>query len=601
MKNIFILTMMFLLFSRAMFSQVAINNDGSQPDPSAMLDVKSTTRGALIPRMTQTQISMIGNPANGLVVFCTTDNKFYAYIASANVWKEILYGNGTLVQFSCGSSFTINHVAGLVSPVSKTVSYGTVTNIPGETSKCWITSNLGADHQATAVNDASEASAGWYWQFNRKQGYMHDGTTRTPNTTWISSISENSDWATANDPCTIELGSGWRIPTNSEWTNVSVAGSWTNWNGPWTSGLKLHAAGVVGTAGNLFIRGVYGYYWSSSQLGLIWGKFLEFDSASSIMFNGAKSQGYPLRCLRDYGTALMLPEVTTSPVINIAQTSATSGGNVTSDGGGAITARGVCFSASPNPTIAGRHTSDGNGSGVFISNVIGLPPTNFYVIYYIRAYATNSVGTAYGNQLTFTTPPFSCGLPITVNHVAGAVAPVSKAVSYGTVTNVPGEPAKCWITSNLGADHQAITYNDTTEASAGWYWQFNRKQGYKHNGSTRTPNTPWISAISENSDWATANDPCSLELGSGWRIPTYTELNNVFIAGGWYLELKMHYAGYLDYNDGSLGVRGDYGVYYSSTQYDVTQGYALFLVGAELSGMSYSSKAYGYSLRCLKN
>ncbi len=79
---------------------------------------------------------------------------------------------------TCGSSLTINHVAGVVAPVTKTVTYGTVTNIPGETSKCWITSNLGADHQATAINDATEASAGWYWQFNRKQGYKHDGTTQ---------------------------------------------------------------------------------------------------------------------------------------------------------------------------------------------------------------------------------------------------------------------------------------------------------------------------------------------------------------------------------------------------------------------------------------
>ncbi len=135
-------------------------------------------------------------------------------------------------------------MAGAVAPVAKSVTYGTVTNIPGEPSKCWITSNLGASQQATAVNDATEASAGWYWQFNRKQGYKHDGTTRTPNTTWIGSISETSDWVTANDPCTIELGSGWRIPTSTEWTNVDASGGWTDRNGPWTSGLKLHPAGV---------------------------------------------------------------------------------------------------------------------------------------------------------------------------------------------------------------------------------------------------------------------------------------------------------------------------------------------------------------------
>lgn len=79
--------------------------------------------------------------------------------------------------FLCGNSITVSHVAGTVAPVSKTTTYGTVTNIPGETTKCWITSNLGADHQATSMGDATEASGGWYWQFNRKQGYKNDGTT----------------------------------------------------------------------------------------------------------------------------------------------------------------------------------------------------------------------------------------------------------------------------------------------------------------------------------------------------------------------------------------------------------------------------------------
>lgn len=89
------------------------------------------------------------------------------------------------------TSFTINHVAGAVAPVNKTVTYGTVTNISGAPTKCWITSNLGADHQATAVDDNTEASAGWYWQFNRMQGYKNDGSTRTPNSTWSSAQNDN--------------------------------------------------------------------------------------------------------------------------------------------------------------------------------------------------------------------------------------------------------------------------------------------------------------------------------------------------------------------------------------------------------------------------
>jgi uncharacterized protein (TIGR02145 family) len=204
------------------------------------------------------------------------------------------------IPFTCGTSIIINHVAGDVAPVDKTVTYGTVTNIPGEPTKCWITSNLGADHQATAVDDATEASAGWYWQFNRKQGFQHTGTIRTPNTTWISSISENSDWTIANDPCTLELGSGWRIPTNTEWYNVDNTGGWTDWNGPWNSDLKLHAAGLLDYRnGFLFYRGSLGSYWSSTGEGATIGWNLGFNDGYSSILPNDKAYGYSVRCLRE--------------------------------------------------------------------------------------------------------------------------------------------------------------------------------------------------------------------------------------------------------------------------------------------------------------
>jgi hypothetical protein len=201
----------------------------------------------------------------------------------------------------CGDPLIIDHlVSGSVAPVDKSVTYGTITNIPGETSKCWITSNLGADHQPTNVSDATVASAGWYWQFNRKQGYKHDGGTRTPNTAWVSSISETSDWTPANDPCTLELGAGWRIPTNTEWTAVDASGNWTNWNGPWNSGLKMHAAGSIESGnGGLGWVGIYGFYWSNSQYSATNGFNLNFSSSSSGMINKSKAMGFSLRCLKD--------------------------------------------------------------------------------------------------------------------------------------------------------------------------------------------------------------------------------------------------------------------------------------------------------------
>jgi len=203
--------------------------------------------------------------------------------------------------WTCGiSTLTINHViTGGVAPVNKITTYSTVTNIPGETSKCWITKNLGATHQATAVGDATEASAGWYWQFNRKQGYKHDGSTLTPSWT-ITSIDENFDWQTANDPCNLELGIEWRLPTYTEWYNVDNTGDWINWNGPWDSGLKMHAAGYLNYSnGSLDYRGVYGNYWSSTRNNADHGLGLYFNGGSSFMDFGNKAYGFSARCVRE--------------------------------------------------------------------------------------------------------------------------------------------------------------------------------------------------------------------------------------------------------------------------------------------------------------
>jgi C1A family cysteine protease len=99
-------------------------------------------------------------------------------------------------------------------------------------------------------------------------------------------------------------------------------------------------------------------------------------------------------------SAVTIPTITTNAVTSITAISAVSGGNVTSDGGASVTARGVCWGTSSSPTTANPHTTDGTGTGTFTSNITGLNPNTHY---YVRAYATNSAGTAYGNQQEFTT------------------------------------------------------------------------------------------------------------------------------------------------------------------------------------------------------
>jgi hypothetical protein len=101
-----------------------------------------------------------------------------------------------------------------------------------------------------------------------------------------------------------------------------------------------------------------------------------------------------------YSLVVSPPIVETMAVKNITENSATSGGNVAADGGTAVTARGICWSTSAIPTTSDNTTSDGTGAGEFTSSLKGLSPGTTY---HARAYATNSVGTGYGRNVSFTT------------------------------------------------------------------------------------------------------------------------------------------------------------------------------------------------------
>ena len=107
-----------------------------------------------------------------------------------------------------------------------------------------------------------------------------------------------------------------------------------------------------------------------------------------------------LLCLTSCSKKSSLPVVTTSGITSITPTSASSGGNVASDRKTSVTLRGVCWSTSSNPTVTDPHTTDGTGTGSFSSSLTGLVASS---LYYVRAFATNSSGTAYGSEVKFTT------------------------------------------------------------------------------------------------------------------------------------------------------------------------------------------------------
>jgi len=140
-----------------------------------------------------------------------------------------------------------------------------------------------------------------------------------------------------------------------------------------------------------------------------------------------------------------IPELTTVAVTEVTLNAAVSGGTITSDGGADISAKGVCWSTAANPTIADTKTTDGTGAANFTSNIVGLSEGTTY---YVRAYATNEAGTAYGNELTFTTNQVT-GAVLTTTEVTNVTS--TTAVAGGNITDAGGgtiiEKGVCWGTA----------------------------------------------------------------------------------------------------------------------------------------------------------
>jgi hypothetical protein len=154
---------------------------------------------------------------------------------------------------------------------------------------------------------------------------------------------------------------------------------------------------------------------------------------------------------------------TSTSVVNVTQTSATVNNSVLSDGGSPVTERGVCWNTSPNPTIAlTTKTSDGSGTGNFSSNVSGLTAGTMY---YLRAYATTANGTAYGNEIFFTTQSAASIATLSTDPITNNTTGVS-ATSGGNISADGGAPITargvCWSTTqNPTINLPTKTFNGT--------------------------------------------------------------------------------------------------------------------------------------------
>ena len=200
--------------------------------------------------------------------------------------------------------------------------------------------------------------------------------------------------------------------------------------------------------------------------------------------------------------------LTTDTISNITSVTATSGGNVTFDGNSPVTARGVCWSTSQNPTTSDPHTTDGNNLGTFTSNITNLTPNTTY---YVRAYATNDIGTAYGNEVSFTTPDFppNCG---TVTDRDGNVY---KTVIIGS---------QCWMRENLRttkyADGTAILLGTSTNSSTPYRY-------YPNNNSSNVSTYGYLYnlAAALYNEECSSNNPSGVQgiCPDGWHLPSSLE------------------------------------------------------------------------------
>lgn len=336
------------------------------------------------------------------------------------------------------------------------------------------------------------------------------------------------------------------------------------------------------------------------------------------------NKGVAYGSVKTFTTSNGMPVVTTSNLTNISSTTATGGGNVTSDGGFTVTARGVCWSTTQNPTINNSHTSSGSGTGSFVSTLTGLSANTTY---YVRAYATNSMGTSYGAQMSFTTQAY-CGALIVTDY-------------DGNTYNTVQIGNQCWMKQNMRTTHFAngvsIPQGSGGSTSVAYYYNYNNsslslaQRGYLYN---------WSAAM-HGAGSSDAN-PSGVQgiCPNGWHLPSnaewaqlvsYVESQSMFVCGdnniakalasttGWYSSDEACNVGNNQSTNNATGFSAFpagywydgfyssdfYAGFWTSTKYSENYNNLARMFGLT-SGhsnveLSYGNIYFGHSVRCVRN
>ena len=285
----------------------------------------------------------------------------------------------------------------------------------------------------------------------------------------------------------------------------------------------------------------------------------------------------------------LLPTVTTATeVTDIKVSRATCGGEVTFDGNVEVIARGICWSTSQNPTIEDNKTTDGSGVGIFTSHIPDLVPNTQY---YVRAYATNEVGTAYGEEVSFTT--------LERNANGREYVDLGLSVKWATCNVGATTPEEYGDYYAWGETSTKKTYDYDNCATYGLSYTELQSQGY----------------IDSEGKLTTQYDAATANWGGTWRMPTYDELNELRTECTWTWITQNGVNGYnvegpngnsiflpaAGYRNGSsLRNAGSYGSYWSSTTHEYDYDNASLLnFYSNSPGMYFDDRKDGLSVRSI--
>jgi len=297
-------------------------------------------------------------------------------------------------------------------------------------------------------------------------------------------------------------------------------------------------------------------------------------------------------------TVVSTATLTSTAMSSIASTGASSGGNISSDGGATVSARGLVYSTSTNPTLSNTVFMIGSGTGIFSGTLTGLTPNTTY---YVRAYATNSVGTAYGNEVSFTTlpPPVTDIDGNTYNTVLigdqvwmSENLKTSRYRNGGSIPNVTDNTL--WSNSTIGA-WSYYNNDETNNAIYGKLYNW-----YTTLGDTLCP-TGW--GVPTDDEWTTLTDSLGGESVAGGKMKSignayWNDPNTGAINSSGFTALPGGYRN----SDGSFYIIRDYAFFWSATELGFNGAWFRYLnFGNGGVDRNLNVKSVGASVRCLRD